>query len=235
MVSSVQDLESKLLNTDSLLTHRETLDILLSWGLTLREHRKYDQDTVTGPSSLMRFGAFTILTREFVTELYIELRRRRLASLPILEICAGKGLLSHHLRKLGAPVIATDDYSTDMVRNNEIVERLSHVQALEKYNPRVVLGSWLPQESRIGDDVLNFPSVDYFLVIGESVEGATWLPKGYEYPDFKVYHLANVSRYALGASDFFSIKNEKWKLIPHTSVRLFKRKGVPMSIDHAIG
>ena len=235
MVSSVQDLENKLLNTDSLPAHSETLDILLSWGLAIREHQKYDRDTLAGPSSLMRFGVFTILTQEFVTELYKELMRRRLAGLPILEICAGKGLLSHHLRKLGVELIAIDDYSTDMPRNKEVVERLSHRQALEKYSPRVVLGSWLPMQSQIGDDVLNSPTVDYFILIGEYPGGATWLRSSYQHSDFKVYHLANVSKYALGTSDYFHLKEGKWKLTRHTDVRLFKRNGAPMSIDHTVG
>lgn len=86
-------------------------------------------------------GINTILTQEFVDELQKEMQRRRLADIPMIEICAGKGKLSYHLRKLGIDIIATDDYSQKMERDESLVERLNHEEALEKYKPRLVIAS----------------------------------------------------------------------------------------------
>ena len=240
MLHSAADLETrlatKLANPERLPSYKEALCTLLSFGIATRELQPYNGGSLIVPCSTMApLGVFTILTQEFVGGLYKELKRRRLASLPVLEICAGRGLLSHNLRKLGMEAVATDDYSADMPRNPAIVEQLTHRQALEKYRPRFVLGSWLPAKEHIGDDVLNFPSVDYFIVIGESPGGATWPPKGYQNHGFKVYNLADISKYALGSSDYFSVKGNESKLALHTSIRLYKRKGTPMSIDHAVG
>lgn len=85
---------------------------------------------------------------------------------PIVEVCAGKGKLSYHLQQRDIKIIATDSYSTEMERM-VIVERLDHKSAVETYNPRIVLASWMPNYKPIGADVLRHPSVEHLVHIGD--------------------------------------------------------------------
>ncbi len=57
----------------------------------------------------------------------------------------------------------------------KLVENLSCTSALNKYQPRLVVASWILHNTRTGFDILDFPSVDFFIDIGEVKGGATWL------------------------------------------------------------
>ncbi|MEK6849439.1 MAG: class I SAM-dependent methyltransferase, partial [Nanoarchaeota archaeon] len=119
---------------------------------------------------------------------------------PILEVCAGSGKLAHHLRKQGSDVIATDSYVQRMVRNQSQVEKLKHNAALRKYDPEVVIASWIPGESRIGIDVLKYPSVKHFICIGEGPSYSC----GHDdiYKIAKPKKLRFIERFSIGFMDF---------------------------------
>ena len=62
-----------------------------------------------------------------------------------LEIAAGDGTLASLLTETGVPVTATDDFSwTHVIQYPDRVEELGAREALEKYQPQVVLCSWPP-------------------------------------------------------------------------------------------
>ncbi|MEK6868860.1 MAG: hypothetical protein AABX74_01410 [Nanoarchaeota archaeon] len=106
-----------------------------------------------------------------------------------VEVFAGNGKLSHWLREFGVPSIATDNYSWEIRRNPKDVINLSHLQALEKYKPELVIGCWVPGRGFLGPEndveVLNFPSVRYYLRIGLvgsdeiSIQSSTSIPYNY--------------------------------------------------------
>jgi hypothetical protein len=152
---------------------------------------------------------------EFINELAGEIRK--LPESGIVEICAGRGDLSHRLGKQGVHIIATDDYSWELSTPDR-VEKLSHREALAKYKPEIVLASWIPYRSRIGFDVLDFPSVRYFIDIEEDVGAASWLTREiYERNDFERIYLKNVEKYGICKTDYNSGMN-------HSCVSLFRRK-----------
>jgi hypothetical protein len=160
-------------------------------------------------------GVHQIFNAEFINELTGEIKK--LPESRIIEICAGRGDLSYRLKKHGINIIATDDYSWNL-STSALVEKLSHLEALEKYKPEIVLASWIPYKSGIGFDVLDFPSVKYFIDLGEDVGGATWMTREiYERKDFERVYLENVQKYGICKTDYTCGMN-------HSCASLFRRK-----------
>ena len=136
---------------------------------------------------------------------------------PLIEICAGSGKLSHQLRKQGIDIIATDDYSYGISKEG-LVERFSHKEALRGYEPRIVIGSWIPNESKIGFDVLDSPTVRYFIDIGEDICSCTWMTEEIEdRMDWHRQYLNDVKRYCISLLDLLGLS--------FTCVSMFKRNG----------
>lgn len=177
-------------------------------------------------------GYYMVLNRDFVDSFYNDIARVGTVDLPIVEICAGRGRLAYHLRQRDLEVVATDNYSSmHSYRYNEgLVERLDHLGALVKYKPQVVIGSWLPlwppdgEDDEIANCVLQFPTVDYFFVIGEGEGGATGWPSLYQELGFALHRL-DAAQFALGASDYFYLTAED-RIEPDrlTGVYLFERE-----------
>ena len=121
---------------------------------------------------------FLLLCGELVASL-----AELLASLgdgPVLEVCAGRGDLSEALRSAGAASTATDADPPQ----GACVERLSAEEALRRYRPAVVLGSFVPVDSGVDRLVLRFPSVRHYVVLGGRVGGqfgsaALWEDSGW--------------------------------------------------------
>ncbi len=102
----------------------------------------------------------------------------------ILEVGAGDGRLSHFLRnKLEekipgkTKVIATDSGEWD-IKKHFPVEALGHVKAMEKYNPDVVVCSWMPLGEDFSKDIRKCDRVKEYILIGDSSccgdEWETW-------------------------------------------------------------
>jgi len=90
-----------------------------------------------------------------------------LAAGPVLEVCAGGGELSESLRAAGADSTPTDLFPPQ----GAPVERLSAQEALCRYRPSVVLGSFIPLDSGVDRLVLGFPSVHHYVVLGGRIGG----------------------------------------------------------------
>ena len=94
-----------------------------------------------------------------------------------LEIAAGDGTLAALLTEAGVPVTATDDFSwTHAIQYPDRVEKLGARQALEKYQPQVVLCSWPPPGNPFEKEVFSTPSVELYVVIGSRYRfaGGNW-------------------------------------------------------------
>lgn len=122
--------------------------------------------------------------KEFVDELADVLRDMFENGLdpPFLELYAGNGKLSYHLRKRGIDAIAIDDYSwinRDAVDYDvglkyvesfsDYVEGISHREALEKYRPEVVFLAYEPPESNAVRDVMNSRDVKRFIYVEDAL------------------------------------------------------------------
>lgn len=132
-------------------------------------------------------GVYELVTRELMSALAVYLHDRRAAllsatdkELRVLEVGAGNGELSHHLRQelrsrqVPAQVIACDNgaWPLDAALRFDGVEALSYRAALRKHEPHVVLCSWMPMGADWTADFRACGSVREYLLLGECVDGA---------------------------------------------------------------
>ena len=111
-------------------------------------------------------GRYLAITRELLDPLASLLRSLARGS-PIVEVCAGNGELAGALKDVGLTVMATDANPSTLQ-----VERLSAEEALDKYRPRVVLGSFVPYDAGVEGAILRCPSVRHYVVLGARLGGA---------------------------------------------------------------
>lgn len=95
---------------------------------------------------------------------------QNLTTSTVLEVAAGDGMLSHWLREYDIDIIATDDGSWKIPIHGE-VEHLDAIEAIRKYNPEVVIASWLPMGEL--DLAILSEQVPNFITIGETEGGCT--------------------------------------------------------------
>jgi hypothetical protein len=109
-------------------------------------------------------GWFLVLNREFVRVLADQLR---LLNGPILETCAGHGELAEALVGEGIEMIATDATPPP----GSAVVRADAREALARYTPATVIGSFVPFDSGADEAVLAAPSVAHYLVLNARLGG----------------------------------------------------------------
>lgn len=121
---------------------------------------------------------FLVPCRELVVALAQVLKR--LTPGPVLEVCAGNG-------ELAAALTAEDlqMFATDREPCGDCVEQATADEALRRYQPQVVLGSFVPVDSRVDEAVLSFPSVQHYVVLGARLGGmfgsqALWQSSGWQ-------------------------------------------------------
>ncbi|MDB5237018.1 MAG: hypothetical protein JWL88_120 [Parcubacteria group bacterium] len=145
-----------------------------------------------------RNPTFEFLNEEFLDAFssYLHQRMQELGGsanypITILEVGAGNGRLSHFLQqKLDAislgtcKVIATD--SGEWKLNDSLpVEKLNHIEALEKYEPQIVLFSWMPLGQDTSKDFRAAQSVQEYILIGDTeCCGDNWQTWGYDFSSF---------------------------------------------------
>jgi len=136
--------------------------------------------------------AFEILTKEFMTSLggYIASKiARRNSKEPyiILELGAGSGRLAYFLKQELEERVsgrfrfhATDSGECEMHDLFGMVEPLDYVEALKKYEPNMVLVSWMPLGIDWSKSIRRTPSVEEYILIGEDggCVGDEWLTWG---------------------------------------------------------
>ena len=110
-------------------------------------------------------GRFLVLSRELVASL-VEVLRGLDAS-PVLEVAAGRGELAGALTAAGIGVIATDANPP----GGAPVQWAAADEALRRYRPAVVIGSFVPVDSGIDDAVMRCPSVRHYVVLSARIGG----------------------------------------------------------------
>jgi hypothetical protein len=108
-------------------------------------------------------GQYVALNRQFVDALASVLLKINPSGYHVLEVCAGNGALAAALRTRGIDIIATDFNPPTDARE---VLSSSARDALEKYCPRVVLGSFVPFDALIDEAILGNDSVQAYVVLG---------------------------------------------------------------------
>ena len=125
-------------------------------------------------------GVYEMFTKEYVFSMaeYLTGRCVHLDHPLILEVGAGNGRLTHHLRKhLDVEMIATDSFDDfwPIDRSEEHVENLDHKQAMEKYavdgRDVIIVVSWMPYQDDWTPDFRENPNVVEYVFIGEGWGG----------------------------------------------------------------
>lgn len=131
---------------------------------------------------------YELFTVEFINHfaefLVTEFKRLNITDRPIkiLEVGAGDGKFSYHLnkklRELGIQfeLTATDNkewVKQGLVTDNPDVENLAHKEALEKYEPDIVLCSWMMPGVDLSADFRECPSVQSYIHIGPPYDCGT--------------------------------------------------------------
>ncbi|SFR01758.1 class I SAM-dependent methyltransferase [Desulfoscipio geothermicus] len=115
------------------------------------------------------FGIYQILNKEFNDALAWEIKQ--LALSPVLEVGAGRGDLAAALRARGIEVTAVDNYSEFSAgaggSNDCRPLNMDFREALEQYQPRLVLCSWMPEGQDWTRDFREAESVKAYILIGE--------------------------------------------------------------------
>jgi len=112
-----------------------------------------------------RRGEHLVVHRLLVERLAALLRRLSVG--PILEVCAGSGRLVAALRESGLPVVAADNDS----RYASSVVTCTALEALQKFRPAVVLGAFVPVDSDVDRQVMQFPTVRHYVVLAARLNG----------------------------------------------------------------
>jgi len=118
------------------------------------------------------YEMWQILNIEFIGRLsaFLKHLHRMGGEHHVVEICAGNGKLSYHLRENGLDIRATDNYSTEMRRDSSMVERADFMDALNEYSPEIVLFSWPhpTEQEHVALEALNHPTVKYLIKIDDT-------------------------------------------------------------------
>ncbi len=92
---------------------------------------------------------------------------RSLTAGAVLEVGAGGGQLARALRVAGVNIRATDPHPAP----DTPVQQIPAAEALDLYQPRVVLGSFIPVDSGVDAAVLACRRVRHYLVLGARLGG----------------------------------------------------------------
>ncbi|MEK7166794.1 MAG: hypothetical protein AAB732_00015 [Patescibacteria group bacterium] len=108
----------------------------------------------------------------------------------ILEVCAGNGRLTYFLQQKfekilseKVKIIGTDSKQWGL-KTFFPVEKLDYKAAIKKYQPEIIICSWMPPEEDFTKDFRSFESVKEYILIGESDNnccGNRWLTWGINY------------------------------------------------------
>ncbi len=134
----------------------------------------------------------------------------------IIEIGAGSGLLCRELQRHKADILPTD-----VKPKSKFVEKLSAVEALEKYKPAIVVGAWLPFDANIELKILSYESVKYFFYICQSVNGIAGNEKIWRISGWDVYSLQDADKFSISRYDF---TNHEGEIVKHSKTFLFRKK-----------
>lgn len=219
-----------LSESDQMLEKLNDPNYLPSWedvGLALGGKNKHRADQYFYHDDAHH--VFEILTQEYVTAFgqYLSGRIDELSTgnkpVRILEVGAGNGRLAHFMKeelektKAGKfQIVATDSMERGFEPNYP-VEEIDYKDALAKYQPEIVICSWMPYSTDWTANFRSTPSVKEYILIGESyleVCGDPWLTWGqkdsdeesaevppYQKDGFVDSELAEVTKYQISQSD----------------------------------
>jgi len=167
-----EELKERLRDPNILPTHEQITKAFIDWG----DLRGFCFDKENKVFEFFNEEYLNAFADYFVSRIN-EYSANKERPLIILEIGAGNGRLSHFLeQKLEeripkqTKVIATDS-DTWALKKDFPVEQLKHDEAMKKYNPDIVIFSWMPYREDSSKDIRKVKSVQEYILIGETDEG----------------------------------------------------------------
>lgn len=157
---------------------------------------------------------YEILTQEYIHKFanyLVETSKQYDKPMTILEVGAGNGRLTHfvqeELQKQGVTditLIATDS-GKNKIPKNFPVETVDYEGALKKYNPTIVISSWMPMGFDMSKAIRNTQSVQEYILIGEPAtsgkEKETWKRSVYEKDGFAMKMMKDLMRLQISRTD----------------------------------
>ncbi|MFA5460281.1 MAG: hypothetical protein WC283_03080 [Candidatus Paceibacterota bacterium] len=187
--------------------------------------RAWEYDLKTKQETYGSQQQFQFWNKQFNDEL--EKILKKLKPKLILEVGAGDGTLSKILSDRGFNVIATDNYSWPFRKRFFKVNKIDYKKALEKYQPDVVINSWMPLGTDWTKDFRKAKSVKHYITIGEvdACCGGDWTDR----KTWPARRQDKASSYALCRSDscYFHDNDENRLdnfMMHHSAVYLFSRR-----------
>jgi len=159
-------------------------------------------------------GRYLAITGELAEAIAAALAERGINA--ALEVCAGDGTLAAALRERGIAVTATDAAPPQMPTASErrapehrqtscqchpVVERMAASEALERYQPRNVIGCFVPFDAGVDPAVLDQPSVQRYLLLNARLNGQLGDPALRRKPGWRATRLESVERWMLTRHD----------------------------------
>lgn len=226
----------KLLNpcVDKLLPYQEVLrrvvEVEKSSHVDMKKIRQMGM-LIPGPFDLFdwahRHMMYQLPNVEFINELSNKIKET--GAKKILEVGAGRGVICRYVSKiLNKKIILTDSYDwwehNDYVKNIEYKDVLkrNYVEAIEEFEPDLIIASWIPYNECWTKDFRRYPFVKGYILIGEGRNCATgseedWLT------DWSIQDWDSVAEYGICKTDHgFHMQDSMFRVL-HTNVTYFER------------
>lgn len=173
-----------------------------------------------------QFGIYQILNAEFNDALAREIKNLGLQ--PVLEVGAGNGDLSQALRRRNIETVAVDNFEQTlpgkMLDAPGIPEKMDYKDAIYRYNPELIICSWMPAGEDWTPDFRAHSSVKSYILIGDPEGSGTEEAYG-DFPGWNNYVLKEPNKWSMCRHDI-GIDFEKpeiwWR---HAKVIIYKREG----------
>ena len=109
---------------------------------------------------------------------------------PVVEVCAGRGELAAALQERGMDVATSD---ANPPAGSQTL-RLDAAAALATFQPRTVIGGFVPADGNVDEAVLAAPSVQQYLVISARQNGQVGSPRLWSARGWRPVPLPDVTR-----------------------------------------
>lgn len=226
----------KLLNpcVEELLPYQEVVrrvtEVEKSSYFIMKNYRKMNI-LMTGPFDLFdwanRHMVYQLPNTEFVHGLSNKIRD--IEPRTILEVGAGRGIVSKYIgNNLNKKIILTDSYSwrnnDGRVKNMEYtgVLKRSYIEAIEEFEPDLIIASWIPYNECWTKDFRKYPFVKGYILIGEGRGCATGSEEDW-HTDWNIQDWEDVDKYGICKTDHgFHMEDSMFRIL-HTNVTYFER------------
>ncbi|MHB8899743.1 MAG: hypothetical protein ACYC6Y_13430 [Thermoguttaceae bacterium] len=140
---------------------------------------------------------FLAVSQELVDQLAAVLRRLA-GDETVVEVCAGSGQLACALATAGIAIRPTDAHPA---AGDTAVLSMPADEALRSFQPRVVLGVFVPFDAGVDQAVLASPSVHHYLFLNARIGGMLGSDSLWQAGNWQAEPLPNVTRWMLTRHD----------------------------------